>query len=129
KAMLEAAAATLAEAHVSCEILPDGLASEEVARRSADADVLIATFVPFPKAAIRALRKVGLIVRCGVGVDLIDVATASEQGIWVANVPDYAVDDVADHTMLLLLSAVRHLNHLQRSWPEQGWGAIDYPEI
>ena len=31
--------------------------------------------------------------------------------------------------MLLLLAAVRHLNHMQGSWPEKGWGAVDYPEV
>jgi phosphoglycerate dehydrogenase-like enzyme len=127
--MLEAAVATLEEARVSYEVLPDGLEPDEVAARSADADVVIVTFVPFGRPAIHALRRVGLIVRCGVGVDLIDVDAATEHGIWVANVPDYAVHDVADHTMLLLLAAVRHLNHMQRSWPEKGWGAIDYPEV
>jgi D-3-phosphoglycerate dehydrogenase / 2-oxoglutarate reductase len=129
QAMLEAAVATLEQAHVSYELLPEGLEPDEVAIRSADADVAIVTFVPFQRPAIMSLRRIGLIVRCGVGVDLIDIDAATERGIWVANVPDYAVHDVADHTMLLLLSAVRHLNHLQRSWPAKGWGAVDYPEI
>ena len=127
--MLAAAMATLDEAHVNYEVLPDGLAPDEVAARSADADVMIATFVPLRRPALMALRRVGLIVRCGVGVDLIDVEAATEHGVWVANVPDYAVHDVADHTMLLLLSAARHLNHFQRTWPEKGWGAIGYPSI
>jgi phosphoglycerate dehydrogenase-like enzyme len=129
QAMLEAAVVTLEKAHADYEVLPDGLEPDEVAARSAEADVVIVTFVPLRRAAIQVLRRVGLIVRCGVGVDLIDVEAATERGIWVANVPDYAVHDVADHTFLLLLAAVRHLNHMQRSWPEKGWGAIDYPEV
>ena len=129
QAMLEAAVATLAAANTDYDVLPDGLDPGEVAARSADADVVIVTFVPLSRSAIQTLRRVGLIVRCGVGVDLIDVDAATEHGIWVANVPDYAVHDVADHTLLLLLAAVRHLNHMQRTWPEKGWGAIDYPEV
>jgi phosphoglycerate dehydrogenase-like enzyme len=129
QAMLEAAVATLKEANANYVVLPDGLEPDEVAARSADADVLIVTFVSLRRPAIQALKRVGLIVRCGVGVDLIDVDAATEHGIWVANVPDYAVHDVADHTMLLLLAAVRHLNHMQGSWPEKGWGAVDYPEV
>jgi len=129
QAMLGAAVATLQAERVTYEILPDELAPEEVAARSADADVLIVTQVPFRRAAIQALRRVGLIVRCGVGVDLIDVESATERGIWVANVPDYAVQDVADHAMLLLLAAARHLNHFQRSWPEKGWANTEYPEV
>jgi phosphoglycerate dehydrogenase-like enzyme len=128
-AMLEATVETLAAAHATYEVLPEGLAAEEVAARSADADVLIVTYVPFPKAAIQMLRQVRLIVRCGVGVDTIDVEAATECGIWVANVPDYAVHEVAEHTMLLLLAAARHLNHFQRSWAERGWGSIEFPTM
>jgi len=128
-AMLQAAIATLDAAGMSSECLPDGLTPEEVATRSADADVLIVTFVPLRKPAMRLLRRVGLIVRCGVGVDGIDVQAATEQGILVANVPDYAVQEVADHTLLLLLAAARHLNHFQRTWPEKDWASVEYPAI
>jgi D-3-phosphoglycerate dehydrogenase len=128
-ALLQAAIATLDAAGMSSECLPDGLTPEEVATRSADADVLIVTFVPLRKPAMRLLRRVGLIVRCGVGVDGIDVQAATEQGILVANVPDYAVQEVADHTLLLLLAAARHLNHFQRTWPEKDWAPVEYPAI
>ncbi|MDQ6884323.1 MAG: C-terminal binding protein, partial [Candidatus Dormibacteraeota bacterium] len=73
--------------------------------------------------------RVGLIVRCGVGVDAIDVAAATEHGVWVANVPDYGIQEVADHAMLLLLAAARHLNHFQESWPVNGWASTQYPAI
>src|SRR5207245_9077954 len=67
--------------------------------------------------------------RCGVGVDVIDVYAATARGILVANVPDYATHEVADHTMLLLLAAARQVNHFQRSWPERGWGSTEFPAI
>lgn len=127
--MLEPAIATLKAAGASYELLPDGLEPEDVATRSADADVLIVAYVRFPAPVIRMLRRVGLIVRCGVGVDIIDVEAATEHGVWVANVPDYGVHEAADHAMLLLLAATRHLNHFQRSWPVKGWASVDYPSI
>lgn len=128
-AMLQAAVETLDAAGASYECLTDGLTPEEIATRSADAEVLIVTFVPFRKPALRLLRRVGLIVRCGVGVELIDVEAATHQGILVANVPDYAVQEVADHTLMLLLAAARHLNHFERSWPVNGWTSVEYPAI
>lgn len=128
-AMLGATVATLTAAHATFELLPDTLAPGDVAKRSADADVLIVTYVPFQASAIHELRRVGLIVRCGVGVDTIDVDAATRQGVWVANVPDYAVHEVAEHTMLLMLAAARHLNHFQRSWAERGWGSIEFPAM
>lgn len=127
--MLEAATATLDAASATYEVLPDGLPAGEVATRSADADVLIVTYVPFVKSTLQRLRRVGLMIRCGVGVDRIDVAAASEQGIWVANVPDFAVSEVADHALMLLLAAGRHMQHYQRGWPAQGWGSVEHPSV
>jgi phosphoglycerate dehydrogenase-like enzyme len=128
-AMLESAITTLAAAGASYECLPEGLSPEEIAKRSADAEVLIVTFVALQKPALRLLRRAGLIVRCGVGVDAIDVMAATELGILVANIPDYAVHEVADHTLLLLLAAARDLNHFQRSWQKKGWTSVEYPAI
>ena len=128
-AMLKSAIPILDAAGTSCECLPEGLQPDEIALRSANADVLIVTFVRLQKPAIRLLRRVGLIVRCGVGVDRIDLEAATEQGILVANVPDYAVHEVADHTLLLLLAAARRLNHFQQSWPEKGWASVEFPAI
>jgi phosphoglycerate dehydrogenase-like enzyme len=36
---------------------------------------------------------------------------------------------VAEHTMLLMLAAARHLNHFQRSWAERGWGSTEFPAM
>lgn len=129
QAMLGAAVATLRAAGANFEVLPDGLEPDEVVTRSADAEVLIVTYVRLPTPAINRLRSVRFIVRCGVGVDIIDVDAATTRGIWVANVPDYATHEVADHTMLLLLAAARQVNHFQRSWPERGWGSTEFPAI
>jgi D-3-phosphoglycerate dehydrogenase len=57
-------------------------------------------------------------VRYGVGLDNIDVAFATEQGIPVANVPDYCLVDVAEHTLALLLALSRKVvrfDHLVRA--------------
>jgi D-3-phosphoglycerate dehydrogenase len=50
------------------------------------------------------LRVVG---RCGTGYDLIDVGAARARGIEVTYVPDYGVDDVADHALALILACCR----------------------
>jgi phosphoglycerate dehydrogenase-like enzyme len=128
-AMLGAAVETLQAAGVRYEVLPEGLAPDEVARRAAAAEVVIVTYVSLRKPALELLRQTGLIIRCGVGVDSIDVDAATARGIWVANVPDYAVHEVADHTMLLLLAAARQLKRLQSSWQQRGWGDVEYPTV
>jgi D-3-phosphoglycerate dehydrogenase len=65
-------------------------------------------------------------VRAGIGYDLIDVAAATARGIWVANVPDYCADEVADHTVLLLMACARRMDALGTAWREAGrWLAYD----
>ncbi len=62
-------------------------------------------------AALAALAMAGVhgIVRAGVGYDNVDLAAARAEGITVCNVPDYGTDEVADHTLALLLWCLRGL--------------------
>src|ERR1700744_3515714 len=52
------------------------------------------------------LRAVG---RAGVGVDNVDVLTATKRGIVVANAPESNVITAAEHTMALLLALARNI--------------------
>lgn len=82
---------------------------EEVARAVADADVVLVQWAPVRGVAIDAMTRCRGIVRYGIGLDNIDLAKARERGIPVRNVPDYCLDEVADHTMGLLLSLQRQV--------------------
>lgn len=112
-------------------VLPPGLDSAEAARRSADVDVALIGVLPFGAAQIAALHRTGLLIRAGIGYDIIDVEAATSRGIWVANVPDFCVDEVADHTTLLLLAAARRLVTVASVWRSAGrWLVSDLlPEI
>jgi D-3-phosphoglycerate dehydrogenase len=68
---------------------------------------------------IEQLERCRCIVRLGVGYDCVDVAAATERGIPVCNVPTYCTQDVADHTLALLLDCVRHITR-QDSWTRAG---------
>ncbi len=68
------------------------------------------------KPEIAALQRTGLLIRAGIGYDIIHVEAATSRGIWVANVPDFCVDEVADHTTLLLLAAARRLVTVASVW-------------
>jgi D-3-phosphoglycerate dehydrogenase len=87
---------------------------EEVAAQAADADVLLNQYVPITAAVLDVLPRCRLVVRYGVGVDNLDVAAATARGVWVANVPDYGRDEVADHTLALALSVLRGVVVLDR---------------
>ena len=80
---------------------------EEVIALAADADCVITGFAPINAAVIATMKKVRVIVRLGVGYDSVDVAAAAKAGIPVCNVPDYCVNEVADHTLALILATTR----------------------
>lgn len=61
---------------------------------------------------ISRLEHCKLIVRCGVGYDNVDIASARKRGIPVANVPDYGTEEVADSAIGLALSLTRGIHQL-----------------
>src|SRR5271166_5278781 len=74
-----------------------------------DADVVITQFAPVNAAVIGAMRRARAIVRYGIGVDNVDLDAARAHNIPVCNVPDYCIDEVADHTMALILALTRQI--------------------
>ena len=50
------------------------------------------------------MEKAQVIVRYGIGVDNVDLKAAAAKKIPVCNVPDYCIDEVADHTLALILA-------------------------
>jgi D-3-phosphoglycerate dehydrogenase len=83
--------------------------AEEVAELCRDADAVLTQWAPVTADAIRAFTRCRVIVRYGIGVDNVDLEAARERGIPVVNVPDYAVQEVADHTLALTLAIVRKI--------------------
>lgn len=86
------------------------------------ATVIIAGSGPRFDAAVLARLRCTLIVRAGVGVDTIDLAAARAHGIAIANVPDYGTEAVAQHTLALVLAALRRLPAADRTVRAGGWG-------
>jgi D-3-phosphoglycerate dehydrogenase len=82
---------------------------DEVIAAAHDADAIIFAFAPITAHVLDALPKVRVAVRNGVGYDAIDVQAATDRGIWVANVPDYCIPEVADHAMAMLLGLARKM--------------------
>ena len=75
----------------------------------ADADAVITQFAPVNADVVAAMTKARAIVRYGIGVDNVDLDAARARGIPVCNVPDYCIDEVADHTLAFLLATTRQV--------------------
>jgi D-3-phosphoglycerate dehydrogenase len=86
-----------------CE--PDG----SVAREVAEADILMSGGAVIDEAIVSQLTKVRFLLRPYVGYDDIDVDAATRHGILFANVPDAFIEEVANHTLALILGINRRL--------------------
>ncbi|HKW25068.1 MAG TPA: C-terminal binding protein [Terriglobales bacterium] len=74
---------------------------------AAEADGVLVTYAQITAAMIQQMSRCRIIARFGIGVDNVDVAAASKAGIVVTRVPDYCIEEVADHAMALLLALAR----------------------
>ncbi|MFO0941986.1 MAG: C-terminal binding protein [Pirellulales bacterium] len=74
-----------------------------------NADAVITQFSPINASVIQAMEKAKVIVRYGIGVDNVDLAAARAKGIPVCNIPDYCIDEVADHTLSFILATTRQV--------------------
>ena len=72
-----------------------------------EADALLVTYAQITAPMIRQMRRCRIIARFGIGVDNVDIAEATNAGIVVTRVPDYCIEEVADHAMALLLALAR----------------------
>jgi len=83
--------------------------TDELIALLADADCIGTILAPIDARVIAALQKPLVIVRYGIGVDNIDIEAAAKRGIPVCNVPDYCINEVADHTLALILGLTRQI--------------------
>ena len=70
---------------------------------------LVVQEAPLTRTVLRALPELRCVSFAQVGTNSIDLEAASELGIWVANVPDANVTEVAAHAAAMTLALVRHL--------------------
>ncbi len=77
--------------------------------------------VPLTAGTIARLPGVHAIVRAAVGFDNIDVAAAARQGIPVSHIPEYGTEEVADHTLALILGALRNVQGLAEATRAGSW--------
>lgn len=88
------------------------------------ADALIVQWAPITRSVIECLNQCKIIVRYGIGVDNIDLVAAKEKGIPVCNVPDYCIEEVADHTIALALAALRQIVDIDQRVRKGDWRII-----
>jgi D-3-phosphoglycerate dehydrogenase len=82
---------------------------EGLAEKAADADAILQQYAKIPRSTIEKLPRCRIIARYGIGTDIVDVEAAYEHGMVVTNVPDYCIDEVADHAATLSFMLMRNI--------------------
>jgi D-3-phosphoglycerate dehydrogenase len=91
-----------------------GITAEAIAADAVDCDAILARTAPFPAKVFEAGKRLRVIARHGVGYDNIDVAKATELGIWVTFAPESNANTVAEHAIGCILTLARNFIQLDR---------------
>jgi D-3-phosphoglycerate dehydrogenase / 2-oxoglutarate reductase len=79
----------------------------ELLELARDADAVLNCYRPLSTDIIEGMKNCRIIARYGIGVDTIPLEVATSRGIQVTNVPDYCIEEVADHGLALILALTR----------------------
>src|SRR6266571_5144554 len=95
---------------------------EEFLPQAADCDALLNTYAgPITAEVMARMPRCKIIARYGIGVDTIDLEAATRAGIIVTNNPAYCIEEVAEHTMALLLACARKVAFYDRAVRAGRW--------
>lgn len=117
---LESETRHLGELGYDIVLAPDAR-EDTLAELAGRAKIILVCFATLTPAVISRATQTTAIFRYGAGVDNIAVESATQAGIPVFNVPDYCIDEVADHALLLMLSLYRQLPEQLETMRRGGW--------
>lgn len=113
----------------------DRTSPEEVITRIGDAEIVYTNKTPITKETLEACNQIKFIGVLATGYNVVDVATAKEKGIPVANIPTYGTDAVGQFAIALLLEICHHIGYHSEvvhkgEWSNNpDWCFWDYPLI
>lgn len=102
-----------------------GVTATEIVQIARHSVAILAGSGPkFTSQILAQLPDCRAIVRYGVGTETIDLPAATDLGILVANVPEYCVEEVATHTIALILACVRKIQTGYRDAVAGKWQVV-----
>ncbi|WP_226533551.1 C-terminal binding protein [Microbacterium paraoxydans] len=115
---------TLRQAGLRAERAASG-ALEDIAALGADAEGLVVQWAQITGEVMDRMPNLRIISRVGIGYDMVDVEAASARGIAVANTPSYCIEEVAAHTIAMIMTQARGLPAYDRGVRAGVWKAVD----
>jgi D-3-phosphoglycerate dehydrogenase len=98
-----------------------GFHGEQEAALYREADAIITEMHPVTDDMLADFQRCRIIACASTGYDYVDHVGAAKRGIWVTNCPGYCTDEVATHTIALLLSQARRLPQLRELVHANEW--------
>lgn len=102
-------------------LLPYLRDEDAIIQQAHDADAIIVSSSPMTRKVMSSIPKLKVVVRTGVGYDVIDVPAATDLGVIAVNIPDLWVREVANHALSLLLAWNRKIIDLDREVRSGVW--------
>ena len=87
----------------------NAVTEDEIINAAKDADGIITGADFITSKVMKALPRLKVVVRYGVGYDTIDIDAATEQGVVVAYIPDYCYEEVSNHAITMILALNRKI--------------------
>lgn len=100
-----------------------------IVEAAAACDALLVVSSQVPAAVIERLETCRVISRLGAGTDKIDISAATRCGMVVANVPDFCLNEQAEHALALLLAFARRLPFMMDAMQTGNWTARSHPGV
>ncbi len=113
-----------ADAGIEME-LKQAFSEDGVIEQCQDGDIFIVQYANITEKVMDHCPKLKYVVRYGVGVDTVDVPAATSRGIQVGNVPDYGMNEVADHAIALALALSRKIVKMDAFTKDEKWDYIE----
>jgi len=96
----------------------------------ADAEALIIRSATKVTAdVLEAASRLVVVGRAGIGLDNVDVETATKRGVMVVNAPQSNIVSAAEHTMALMLALARHIPQAHASVERGEWRRSAYQGV
>ena len=97
----------------------------ELLRDGREASVIIAGVEPYDAVVMTELTALRCLVRCGVGVDAVDLNAARARGIVVLNTPDIPTVAVAELALAMFLALSRNLRPQANRMSQRRWDRLE----
>jgi len=93
---------------------------ENALQAASQAPIVLFTSSRIDRVALDQLGACKVLIRYGIGLDKVDIPEATKRGIAVCNIPDFCIDEMADHTLALALGLQKKLFIYRHSdWPKR----------